>query len=61
MTKSVARRVFEPGFTTKSRGWGLGLSLSKRIVEETHGGQVFVDWTEPGQGTRFKLVFRAQA
>jgi len=61
MAKSVARRVFEPGFTTKSRGWGLGLSLSKRIVEETHGGQVFVDWTEPGQGTRFKLVFRAQA
>ena len=61
MTKSVARRVFEPGFTTKSRGWGLGLSLSKRIVEDTHSGQVFVDWTEPGQGTRFKLVFRAQA
>ena len=60
MTKSVARRVFEPGFTTKSRGWGLGLSLSKRIVEDTHSGQVFVDWTELGQGTRFKLVIRAQ-
>ena len=49
MTKTVARRVFDPGFTTKSRGWGLGLSLSKRIVEETHGGQVFVDWTSPAK------------
>ena len=59
MTKAVARKVFDPGFTTKSRGWGLGLSLAKRIVEEVHGGQIFVAATEPGKGTNFRMVFRA--
>ena len=59
MTKALARRVFEPGFTTKSRGWGLGLSLAKRIVEEVHGGQIAVAWSEPGKGTCFLMVFRA--
>ena len=59
MTKVVARKVFDPGFTTKSRGWGLGLSLAKRIVEEVHGGQIFVAATEPGKGTNFRMVFRA--
>ena len=58
MTKQVARRVFEPGFTTKKRGWGLGLSLAKRIVEEVHKGQVLVAWTEPGKGTCFRLILR---
>ena len=58
MTKQVARRVFEPGFTTKKRGWGLGLSLAKRIVEEVHKGQVLVARTEPGKGTCFRLILR---
>ena len=59
MTKSVARKVFDPGFTTKSRGWGLGLSLAKRIVEEVHHGQISVSWSEPGKGTCFRMVFHA--
>jgi len=58
MAKAVARRVFQPGFTTKSRGWGLGLSLAKRIVEEVHKGQIAVVATEPGKGTTFRMEFR---
>ena len=58
MTKTVARKVFQPGFTTKSRGWGLGLSLAKRIVEEVHKGQIFVASSEPGRGTCFRMIFR---
>lgn len=47
--------VFKPGFTTKSRGWGLGLSLAKRIVEEYHRGRIFVKWSEVGKGTTFRI------
>ncbi len=49
-------RVFKPGFTTKKRGWGLGLSLSKRIVEQFHGGRLTVKQSEPGKGTTFRIV-----
>jgi signal transduction histidine kinase len=49
-------RVFQPGFTTKKRGWGLGLSLSKRIVENFHDGKIFVLRSEPGVGTTFRVV-----
>ncbi|GAO43114.1 sensor histidine kinase [Flavihumibacter petaseus] len=49
-------RVFQPGFTTKKRGWGLGLSLSKRIIEQYHGGELFVKHSEPGKGTTFRIV-----
>lgn len=49
-------RVFEPGFTTKKRGWGLGLSLSKRIIEQYHQGELFVKNSEPGKGTTFRIV-----
>jgi signal transduction histidine kinase len=52
------RRVFKPGFTTKKRGWGLGLSLSKRIIEQYHRGQLFVKSSEPGKGTTFRIVLR---
>ncbi len=50
------RNVFKPGFTTKKRGWGLGLSLSKRIIEQYHKGELFVKSTELGKGTTFRIV-----
>ena len=49
-------KVFKPGFTTKKRGWGLGLSLSKRIIEQYHQGKLFVKNSEPGKGTTFRIV-----
>ncbi|SFQ76712.1 ATP-binding protein [Hymenobacter arizonensis] len=48
--------VFMPGFTTKKRGWGLGLALAKRIIENYHGGRLFVKWSEMGRGTTFRVV-----
>lgn len=51
-------RVFNPGFTTKKRGWGLGLTLSKRIVNQYHKGDLFVKHSEPGKGTTFRIVLR---
>lgn len=49
-------KVFKPGFTTKKRGWGLGLSLSKRIISQYHKGQIFVKYSEPGKGTTFRII-----
>ena len=49
------KNVFTPGFTTKKRGWGLGLSLAKRIVEEYHKGNIFVKSSEIGKGTTFRI------
>ena len=49
------KTVFQPGYTTKKRGWGLGLSLAKRIVEEYHSGKIFVKRSEEGQGTTFTI------
>jgi signal transduction histidine kinase len=51
-------KVFRPGFSTKKRGWGLGLTLSKRIVEQYHGGQIFVKSSEPGKGTTFRIILK---
>ena len=56
MTKSIQSRVFDPGFTTKKRGWGLGLTLSKRIMENYHKGRLYVKRSEPGVGTTFRIV-----
>lgn len=57
--KGIARKnfktVFNPGYTTKKRGWGLGLTLVKRIIEEYHGGRIFVKESEPGRGTTFRI------
>lgn len=53
---SNLNKVFKPGFTTKKRGWGLGLPLSKRIMEEYHKGKLFVKWSEAGKGTCFRLI-----
>lgn len=55
MTRQVAKRIFQPGYTTKKRGWGLGLSLSKRIIEDYHGGQLTVRDTQVGVGTTFAI------
>jgi signal transduction histidine kinase len=49
-------RVFKPGFTTKKRGWGLGLTLSKRIIENYHKGQLYVRHSEAGKGTTFRIM-----
>ncbi len=51
MSPQEQRRAFEAGFTTKRRGWGLGLALARRVVQEYHGGQIFIRHTAPGQGT----------
>lgn len=53
------RTVFEPGFTTKKRGWGLGLSLTKRIVENYHDGRIFVKRSALGKGTTFRITLNA--
>jgi signal transduction histidine kinase len=50
--------VFRPGYSTKKRGWGLGLSLSKRIIEGYHGGKIFVKSSIPGEGTTFKIILK---
>lgn len=56
--KQHFQNVFMPGFTTKSRGWGLGLSLAKRIIEEYHRGRIFVKASELGKGTTFRIELR---
>ena len=57
--KGISRKnfknVFNPGFTTKKRGWGLGLTLAKRIIEEYHRGKIYVKASTPGQGTTFRI------
>jgi signal transduction histidine kinase len=55
ISKQHVGQVFKPGFTTKKRGWGLGLSLSKRIIEQYHSGSLFVKRSEPGGGTTFRV------
>ncbi|NJK85209.1 MAG: HAMP domain-containing histidine kinase [Bacteroidales bacterium] len=56
--KSKYKTIFKPGYTTKERGWGLGLSLSKRIVEEYHDGRIFVNESEIGKGTKIRIVLK---
>ena len=56
MHKSLFKQIFKPGFTTKKRGWGLGLSLSKRIVEDYHKGKISVKKSEIGKGTTFEIL-----
>ena len=59
--KSSHKKIFRPGFTTKERGWGLGLSLAKRIIEEYHNGKIFVRYSEPGKGTCIRIMMRKTA
>jgi signal transduction histidine kinase len=58
--KSKFKTIFKPGYTTKARGWGLGLSLAKRIIEEYHNGNIYVLTSEQGKGTCFRIVLKKQ-
>jgi len=58
ISKQNIRKVFKPGFTTKKRGWGLGLSLAKRIIEKYHRGQLFVKSSDPSKGTTFRILLK---
>jgi signal transduction histidine kinase len=59
MPKSAWKKIFNPGFTTKKRGWGLGLSLAKRITEEYHHGKIFVRSSEIGKGTCIRIMMKS--
>jgi signal transduction histidine kinase len=56
VAKSQFKTIFQPGYSTKKRGWGLGLSLAKRIIENYHNGKIFIKWSEIGKGTTFRIV-----
>ncbi|HNY53587.1 MAG TPA: ATP-binding protein [Bacteroidales bacterium] len=58
LPKSSWKKIFSPGYTTKKRGWGLGLSLAKRIIEEYHHGRIFVKSSEPGKGTCIRIMMK---
>lgn len=60
ISKKNIAKVFKPGFTTKKRGWGLGLTLCKRIIEQYHKGELYVKYSEPGKGTTFRIVLKKQ-
>jgi signal transduction histidine kinase len=59
IAKNKINAVFKPGFTTKKRGWGLGLTLVKRIVENYHEGRIFIKHTENNRGTTFRLLLKS--
>jgi len=58
--KRAFRKIFNPGFTTKKRGWGMGLSLARRIIEEYHDGKIFVRSSEPGKGSCIRIVMNSK-
>ena len=58
IARANREKIFEPGFTTKTRGWGLGLSLSRRVIEEYHKGKIFVAESEVGKGTTMRVVIK---
>lgn len=59
INRSKFDAVFQPGYTTRKRGWGLGLSLTKRIIENYHSGQIFVKDSELGKGTTFRIILKS--
>ena len=56
VSKSQYKTILQPGYSTKKRGWGLGLSLAKRIIENYHDGKIFIKWSEIGKGTTFRII-----
>ena len=58
MTKYQSTNAFKPGYSTKKRGWGLGLSLAKRVVKEYHSGDIKISQTEVGKGTTFRIIIK---
>ena len=58
--RGMHRNIFRPGVTTRQRGWGLGLSLARRIVEEYHRGHIYVKHSELGVGTTFRIELRRE-
>lgn len=58
MTNSQARNAFKPGYSTKKRGWGLGLSLAKRVIKEYHNGDIKIAQTEVGKGSTFRILIK---
>ncbi|MDN4164745.1 HAMP domain-containing sensor histidine kinase [Cytophagales bacterium LB-30] len=59
--KSKQKQIFQPGFTTKKRGWGLGLTLAKRIIENYHKGKIFVKESHPDTGTTFRIILKSHS
>ncbi|MFM6977041.1 MAG: sensor histidine kinase [Sphingobacteriaceae bacterium] len=57
--KNKFETIFQPGYTTRKRGWGLGLSLTRRIIQNYHQGQIFVKESEPGKGTTFRIILKS--
>ena len=55
----MQKYIFESGYSTKQRGWGLGLSLARRIVKDYHKGKIFLKYSVPGQGTVFRITLNA--
>ena len=60
ISRANQRKIFKPGYSTKKRGWGLGLTLAKRIVEEYHGGKLFIKETQADKGTTFRIILKTQ-
>ena len=58
MTPAVQKRIFDSGFTTKTRGWGLGLPLARRIINQYHRGRLYLKYSVPGQGSCFRIELR---
>lgn len=58
--KSLQKTIFKPGYTSKKRGWGLGLSLAKRIIETYHSGKIYVKFSEAEKGTTFRIILKKQ-
>ena len=60
LSKKQMRNVFKPGFSTKKRGWGLGLSLAKRVINDYHKGEIKIPQSEVGKGSTFRIILKTK-